>query len=222
MNWLSFFIGALVGWLIELIIDFVFWRRRYQGSASEARLRIELAGLEAKASQLEAQLVGCQEMREQYTARATELQACTAALQQAQDRLAAMENEIAGLHTAPASMETAVHEPEVSLPDVQAEVAERAAPVIAATTVVPDDLRKIEGIGPKIAGILNEQGIQTFAQLAETDVVRLRQILKDAGPRYTLADPETWPEQARLAAMGDLRSLKSFQGRLKGGRKKPQ
>ena len=218
MNWLSFFIGALVGWLIELIIDFVFWRRRYQGSASEARLRIELAGLEAKASQLEAQLVGCQEMREQYTARITELQACTAALQQAQNRLAALESEIEGLHTVPVE----VQEPEVSLPDVQAEGVERAAPGIVATTIVPDDLRKIEGVGPKIAGILNEQGIQTFAQLAETDVARLRQILKEAGPRYTLADPETWPEQARLAAAGDWTALKSFQARLKGGRKKLQ
>ncbi len=218
MNWLSFFIGALVGWLIELIIDFVFWRRRYQGSASEARLRIELAGLEAKASQLEAQLVGCQEMREQYTARITELQACTAALQQAQNRLAALESEIEGLHTVPVE----VQEPEVSLPDVQAEGVERAAPSIVATTIVPDDLRKIEGVGPKIAGILNEQGIQTFAQLAETDVARLRQILKEAGPRYTLADPETWPEQARLAAAGDWTALKSFQARLKGGRKKLQ
>lgn len=218
MNWLSFFIGALVGWLIELIIDFVFWRRRYQGSASEARLRIELAGLEAKASQLEAQLVGCQEMREQYTARITELQACTAALQQAQNRLAALESEIEGLHTVPVE----VQEPEVSLPDVQAEGVERAAPSIVATTIVPDDLRKIEGVGPKIAGILNEQGIQTFAQLAETDVARLQQILKEAGPRYTLADPETWPEQARLAAAGDWTALKSFQARLKGGRKKLQ
>ena len=218
MNWLSFFIGALVGWLIELIIDFVFWRRRYQGSASEARLRIELAGLEAKASQLEAQLVGCQEMREQYTARITELQACTAALQQAQNRLAALESEIEGLHTVPVE----VQEPEVSLPDVQAEGVERAAPGIVATAIVPDDLRKIEGVGPKIAGILNEQGIQTFAQLAETDVARLQQILKEAGPRYTLADPETWPEQARLAAAGDWTALKSFQGRLKGGRKKLQ
>lgn len=222
MNWLSFLIGVLVGWLVELIIDFVFWRRRYQGSASEARLRIELAGLEAKASQLETQLVGCQEIREQYAARTAELQDCTAALQQAQAQLAVREREAKAVPPVVVRTESEAQLPETSLPDVQADVAERAIHAVAAAPVEPDDLRKIEGIGPKIAGILNERGIQTFTQLAETDVERLREILQAAGRRYRLADPETWPEQARLASTGDMKSLKSFQDRLKGGRKKPQ
>ncbi|MDX1523704.1 MAG: 4Fe-4S binding protein, partial [Anaerolineae bacterium] len=66
----------------------------------------------------------------------------------------------------------------------------------------PDDLKKIEGIGPKIATLLNEAGITTFAGLAKTEVSKIREILEAAGPRYKLSDPETWPEQAALAAEG--------------------
>jgi predicted flap endonuclease-1-like 5' DNA nuclease len=80
-----------------------------------------------------------------------------------------------------------------------------------------DDLAVIEGIGPKIAGVLREAGINTFAQLAATDVARLTEILQGANLR--LAAPESWPEQAELAAAGDWDALKELQDRLKGGRR---
>lgn len=80
-----------------------------------------------------------------------------------------------------------------------------------------DDLTRIAGIGPKISNVLQGTGIATYAQLAETDVDRLRQILDESEIR--LADPGTWPEQARLAAAGDWDALKRLQGQLKGGRR---
>lgn len=89
----------------------------------------------------------------------------------------------------------------------------------AATTAPPDNLKRIEGIGPKISTLLNSAGITTFAELAETDVRRLHQILEEAGPRYQLANPETWPEQARLAAGGDWTALNALQEELRGGRR---
>lgn len=82
----------------------------------------------------------------------------------------------------------------------------------------PDDLRRIEGIGPKISALLQEAGIATFAQLAATDVGRLREIL-DAAPFRAPADPSTWPEQAALAAQGDWEALARLQDELKGGRR---
>ena len=82
----------------------------------------------------------------------------------------------------------------------------------------PDDLKIIEGIGPKIASILAASGITTFAQLAATDVSRLREIIAQAG-LTALADPATWPQQAALAAAGKLDELEALQGRLKGGRR---
>lgn len=99
------------------------------------------------------------------------------------------------------------------------EPAPPAAPEAPAAPVTHDDLVVIEGIGPKIAGVLNAAGIQTFAQLAETDPETIRKILFDADPRLArLGDPATWPAQARLAAAGDMPGLQAFQDSLKGGR----
>jgi predicted flap endonuclease-1-like 5' DNA nuclease len=62
--------------------------------------------------------------------------------------------------------------------------------------VSPDNLKQVNGIGPKIESLLNENGITTFAQLAETEVSRLQALLVEAG-WARLANPTTWPEQAR-------------------------
>jgi hypothetical protein len=93
---------------------------------------------------------------------------------------------------------------------------EMAAPETAAPPAAPDDLAVIEGIGPKIAALLHDAGITTFAELAATDPARLEALLKEADLR--LADPGSWPEQARLAAAGDWDALQSLQDSLKGGR----
>lgn len=81
---------------------------------------------------------------------------------------------------------------------------------------VPDDLEIIEGIGPKIASLLKDNGITTFAQLANEYPSHIKEILEKAGLR--LADPTTWPDQAKLAASGDQEGLKVLQERLKGGK----
>lgn len=80
-----------------------------------------------------------------------------------------------------------------------------------------DDLEAIEGIGPKIAGVLKAAGVATFADLAATDTSRLTEILQAANLR--LADPTTWPEQAQLAAEGKWAEFKALQESLKGGRR---
>ncbi|MEO6189518.1 MAG: hypothetical protein ABIO44_03220, partial [Saprospiraceae bacterium] len=50
-----------------------------------------------------------------------------------------------------------------------------------------DDLKAIEGIGPKIEGILHNAGIWTWGQLSTFDVSDLKSILEKAGDRYQLA-----------------------------------
>lgn len=82
----------------------------------------------------------------------------------------------------------------------------------------PQDLQLIEGIGPKIAALLIEHGINDLGQLAETPVERLRTILGGAGKRFRLADPATWPRQAVLAAAGDWGALTELQAQLRAGR----
>lgn len=92
-----------------------------------------------------------------------------------------------------------------------------APPPAAAAPPAPDDLQRIEGIGPKISSLLQVAGITTFPQLAAADVGRLEQIVRDAG--ITIADPTTWPEQAGLAAAGRWSELEVLQEELKGGRR---
>jgi len=80
-----------------------------------------------------------------------------------------------------------------------------------------DELKRIEGIGPKIAALLQNEGIRTFASLAGMERERLREILRGAGLPFV--DPGTWPEQAALAARRKWEELAALQGELKGGRR---
>lgn len=84
--------------------------------------------------------------------------------------------------------------------------------------IAPDDLVKLEGIGPKVAKILNEAGITTFASLADANTADIQKKLSAAG--LQMMDPEGWIEQARLAAKSDWAGLEKLQSELKGGRRK--
>lgn len=99
-------------------------------------------------------------------------------------------------------------------PEPVAPAPEPPAPVVP---VKPDDLVIIEGIGPKIAGILNSAGITTFAALAAAKPEKLQEIMHTSGLRVP-ADPTTWPAQAALAAEGKMDELQKLQANLKGGR----
>lgn len=83
-----------------------------------------------------------------------------------------------------------------------------------------DDLTVIEGIGPKINDLFKENGVQTFAQLAEQTVPQMRAILDKGGARYRIANPSTWAQQAALAAKNQWAALKTLQDELSGGIKK--
>jgi predicted flap endonuclease-1-like 5' DNA nuclease len=82
-----------------------------------------------------------------------------------------------------------------------------------------DDLKIIEGIGPKIASLLNQQGITNFQELSITPIERLDEILVSANLRR-ISNPATWSEQARLADLGDWDGLKLLQSSLKAGQRK--
>lgn len=71
------------------------------------------------------------------------------------------------------------------------------AKVTVKPTAQKDNLTKVEGIGPKIATLLNQAGITTFTQLAKTEIKNLQAILDAAGPRYKAHDPKTWRIQAK-------------------------
>ncbi len=86
------------------------------------------------------------------------------------------------------------------------------------TPVITDDLTKIEGIGKKIASLLNKENINTFKDLSKISIKKLQLILDTAGSKFNIHDPGTWPKQAKLAASGDWDTLVKLQEELKGGK----
>lgn len=110
-------------------------------------------------------------------------------------------------------------------PEPVAEEPAPEAPAVKETIKMPsgkkwkvDDLKIIEGVGPKLASIFNEAGITTWEQMAESSVEKLREILEAAGSRYKMFDPTTWPNQAKLAHERKLEDLQKYQDELMGGR----
>ncbi|MEM6395157.1 MAG: helix-hairpin-helix domain-containing protein [Bacteroidota bacterium] len=81
----------------------------------------------------------------------------------------------------------------------------------------PNDLKVVEGIGAKIEGLLKDEGINTWSDLSQTSVDRIQEILDAAGSRFRLAKPGTWPQQAALAAAGKWEELQKLQDELQGG-----
>lgn len=84
--------------------------------------------------------------------------------------------------------------------------------------VKQDDLKLVEGIGPKIEELMHAAGITTWAELAAAPIEKLEAILDEAGPRFRIHDPATWGKQAAMADAGQWEELETYQDELKGGR----
>ena len=91
-------------------------------------------------------------------------------------------------------------------------------PMIIHSPYKHDDLKIVEGIGPKIEALFKAHGIQNWDDLANATPAQLREILNRGGDRFALAEPKTWPDQAALARDGRFDELKNFQGVLSAGR----
>ena len=98
--------------------------------------------------------------------------------------------------------------------------ADTKAKAVKIVASVKDDLKKIEGIGPKIEEILNTAGIISFADLSNSGTDELKSLLSTAGKRYQIHNPSTWVQQAHLAAAGKWDELQNWQDELSGGKKK--
>jgi predicted flap endonuclease-1-like 5' DNA nuclease len=108
--------------------------------------------------------------------------------------------------------------PSVSAPKkAEKAAAKPATPKKTAST--KDDLKIIEGVGPKIEELLNAAGIHSFKDLSESNADALKAILEGGGKRYAIHNPETWVQQAFLAASGKMDELKVWQAELTGGKK---
>jgi len=103
--------------------------------------------------------------------------------------------------------------------ELEAQWADRLASATAGGgTADRDDLKMIEGVGPRIEKMLNDDMIFTYADLAAATGDRLRGLLRRGGNRFKMHNPKSWPDQAKLAAEGRWDELDEFQDTLLGGR----
>lgn len=118
-----------------------------------------------------------------------------------------------------------VVEKAVATPVVEETPAEKPTKAKSSSITLPsgkkvkqDDLKLVEGIGPKIEELMHAAGIQTWAELSAAPIEKLESILEEAGPRFRIHDPATWSKQAAMAAAGQWAELETYQDELKGGR----
>jgi large subunit ribosomal protein L21 len=90
----------------------------------------------------------------------------------------------------------------------------------SATKGGKDDIEIIEGIGPKIAKVLADNGITTFAALASANADDVTAMLKASGGRFSLANTASWAEQAALLRDGKMDEFKKLTDELVGGVRK--
>ncbi|MFK7812141.1 MAG: hypothetical protein AB8B59_06580 [Maribacter sp.] len=86
-----------------------------------------------------------------------------------------------------------------------------AAKAALGKAVKQDDLKVVEGIGPKISEMFNNSGIKTWKALSETAVARCQEVLDGGGERYKVHDPASWPMQAKMAYEGKWAELAKWQ-----------
>lgn len=73
-----------------------------------------------------------------------------------------------------------------------------AAKAIFGKNIKQDDLKVVEGIGPKIEEMFRAAGIKTWKALSETSVASCQEVLDGGGDRFKVHDPASWPMQAKM------------------------
>jgi len=94
----------------------------------------------------------------------------------------------------------------------------KAAKAAFGRRIKQDDLKLVEGIGPKIEGLFHNFDIKTWKTLSETPVAKCREVLDSGGDRFHVHDPASWPMQARMAFEGKWRALARWQDEHKHGK----
>ena len=84
--------------------------------------------------------------------------------------------------------------------------------------IVADDLKLVEGIGPKIEQLFHEAGLKTWDSVAKSTPEQLKAILDAAGDHYKMHDPGTWPAQCAMMVNDEWAALKKWQDELMGGK----
>ncbi|AIZ40788.1 hypothetical protein [Cellulophaga baltica] len=93
-----------------------------------------------------------------------------------------------------------------------------AAKAAFGKTIKQDDLKLVEGIGPKIESMFKESGIKTWKALSDASVADCQKVLDGGGNRYKIHDPASWPMQAKMCYEGKWTELTKWQDEHKHGK----
>lgn len=84
--------------------------------------------------------------------------------------------------------------------------------------VKENDLKIVEGIGPKIEELFHNFNIKTWKALSETSADTCQEVLNSGGKRYRIHDPASWPMQAKMAHEGHWKQLAEWQEKHRAGK----
>ncbi len=207
---LGVLLGIVIGWLLRSIAakrQVARARKHHVDTVELERLRGRVANLEPVVVERDRLLVELDECRAQV--RPPDPVGETSSPPAIDD--AAVDDAV---RTEPIERSTSADAPASppSAPDMS------QARAVLGTSIELDDLRAVEGIGPKIESLCHGIGIRTWFDLSTTEVSLLRTMLADAGSRFSAHDPSTWPEQAGLLAAGRWHDFKALTDGLSGGR----
>lgn len=95
-----------------------------------------------------------------------------------------------------------------------------AMPIATGSVSGKDNLKIIEGIGPKVEELLSRNNIRSFSDLESLPYEKLSQILRQENGKFQmlLISAYTWSKQASIAKDGDMEALKKYQDTLSSGR----
>ena len=77
-------------------------------------------------------------------------------------------------------------------------------PAPAQVAAGSDDLTRIKGVGPKLAKMLSELGVTSFAQIAAWDAAEIARVDAQLGRFQGRIERDNWTTQAKFLAAGDL------------------
>lgn len=196
---MSYTLAKLWLWLLlalalGVVVGWLLWGRRKTTITTETNVDTDVERLRGRLANLEPVVAERDRLK-------AELAECRAASRGAASGVAAF----AGVGDAPAVVERVA-------PDVS------GAEAVLGKKITLDDLKVVEGVGPKIEELMHGVGITTWWGLADAPVDSLRSMLDAAGPRFQIQEPGTWPQQARLLAEGSWAEFKALTDRLDGGK----
>lgn len=232
-------VGGVVGWLLHSLRRPQVVDMSEETTAELERLRARVANLEpvvAESERLRSELEVCRAAAKAAKRPATADAAAVVPLAAVavdpdaateRDRLAALVGEheatIGDLRARLWNHEAKIGELQGLVDQARAATAPPQPDLVAGAAVLGEkvrfnDLTVVEGIGPKIAELCLNKGIKTWWGLHQTDVSALRAMLSEAGPRFQIHDPSSWPQQAGLLAEGKWQDFKTLADNLKGGK----